>query len=119
MSSTRRFVLSLAFLPVMMAGQSRRQPEGLQAYREKIDAVDQRIVELLSERARIVQDVGRLKRKAQMPVRAPGREKEIYQRLAKINPGPLPNDSVERIYRAIFAEMVRLEVPIAEGDSKR
>ena len=119
MSPTRRFVLGLAFLPLAIVGQSRQPAEELQAYREKIDTVDQRIVALLSERAHIVQDVGRLKRKAHMPVRAPGREKEIYQRLAKMNPGPLPNDSIERIYRAIVSEMIRLEIPVAEGETKR
>ena len=115
----RRFLVALAFLPLVMLGQSREQAEELRVYREKIDAVDQRIVALLSERARIVQDVGRFKRQARLPVRAPGREKEIYQRLAKTNPGPLPNDSIERVYRAILAEMVRLEIPLAAGDSKR
>ncbi len=46
----------------------------LAACREQIDSLDQRIVQLVQERARVVQVVGNIKREAHLPVTVPSRE---------------------------------------------
>lgn len=106
--------------PAFGAARTSQEPaqQSLAAYRGKIDAVDQRIVELLNTWARIVQNVGRLKKQQHLPVSAPGREKEVYRHVMQANAGPLPGESIQRIYQVIVAEMVRLETPLA-GEVQR
>jgi chorismate mutase len=80
--------------------------EQLAAYRQQIDSIDQRIVDLLQERARVVAGVGDLKREAHLPVTVPGREQQVIakaQDLAK--GGPLPAAAVGRIYQKLVEEM--------------
>ena len=57
--------------------------EGLDALRQKIDDVDQRLLALLSERGRLVLEVGALKHAEQSPVWRPEREAQILRRLAE------------------------------------
>jgi chorismate mutase-like protein len=77
--------------------------------RRRIDAVDARMVALLNERARIVQEVGRIKQQMHAPVTAPKRVDAVLRKVAERNPGPLPNDAVQRIYREIIQEMTAFE----------
>lgn len=44
----------------------------LEEYRVLIDDVDRRIVALLNERTRVVEDIGRVKRQAKLPIYEPG-----------------------------------------------
>jgi len=46
--------------------------EQLAAYRQQIDSLDQRIIELFQQRARVVEEVGNVKREAHLPVTVPG-----------------------------------------------
>ena len=62
----------------------------LAALRSEIDALDDGIVDLLNRRAAISIGVGRTKEGSPDTVFKPFREKEVMERLAKQNPGPLP-----------------------------
>lgn len=76
--------------------------------REKIDAIDTRIVDLLNQRARVVAHVGEVKRKAGLPVHAPEREAAVIRKAgeqAVRSGGPLPAAVTERIYRALVEQM--------------
>jgi len=80
--------------------------------RKKIDSIDDNILTLLNERSRIVIEVGNLKTGKSMEFHAPSREREIYDRLAKNNPGPLPDAALKSIYREIISACLSLESPI-------
>jgi len=71
--------------------------------RQKIDRLDEELLKLLNLRAKIVKQIGRLKSKKGTDVYASGREREILQRLAVSNKGPLPLESVEHIFQGIIA----------------
>jgi chorismate mutase len=78
----------------------------LSACREQIDSIDQRIVELIQNRARLVQEVGKIKKEANLSVAVPSREQAVIakaQELAK--GGPFPPDAVGRIFGKIVEEM--------------
>jgi chorismate mutase/prephenate dehydratase len=79
----------------------------LTSLREKIDALDARLVKLLSERARLAQDVGRIKNGA--AVYRPEREAQVLRRVAGINPGPLPDRALQRVYTEIMSACRSLE----------
>jgi chorismate mutase/prephenate dehydratase len=81
----------------------------LDELRNRLDAIDDRVVALLSERACVVAHVAEVKRQQHLPIYIPEREAFILQRLRTINPGPLSGDAIERIYRAVIEEMRRFE----------
>lgn len=81
--------------------------ESLKALRARIDAIDDSLLKLLSERATIAQEVGRAKRGEK--IYRPEREAEIVRRLRQANPGPLSGDSVERLIREVMSACRALE----------
>lgn len=72
--------------------------------REKIDAIDRQLLRLINERQRITLDVVRAKRDAGLPVLDSGREDALLQKLSAINPGPLSEGGIRRIWLAIMGE---------------
>lgn len=82
---------------------------GLDALRERLDILDERILSLLSERAKVIIQVADFKHHHNIPTYVPEREMAIIERLRIANPGPLPDDAVERIYRSILEEMRKFE----------
>lgn len=88
----------------------------LENYRDRIDVIDRRIVELLNERARAVEVIGQVKVQARMRVYEPRREDAVYTNLAQANTGPLTDDSLKRIYERVIDEMRALQRAHAGGD---
>ncbi len=90
--------------------------EDLQGLRAQIDALDDAILRLVSERAEIAQAVGHAKAKAGRvdagEVYRPEREAQILNRILGSNPGPLPDDAVIRIHKAIIGACMALEAPL-------
>jgi chorismate mutase-like protein len=74
-------------------------------WRKKIDELDRRLVELLSERARAAVEIGRLKRDTNLPVYEPERERIVFENVQQMNPGPLPGRDLVRIYERIMDVM--------------
>jgi chorismate mutase/prephenate dehydratase len=83
----------------------------LESLRRKIDDLDRRIVEVLNERAKVVIDVGRTKRAAGSAIYAPDREQAVLNRIAELNPGPLPQRTLQAIYRELMSGSFALERP--------
>lgn len=79
--------------------------EKLADCRQKIDAVDVKIVALLNERTEIVHEIGRIKREFSLPVYEPKREDQVFQNVTGNNPGPLTADALKRIFERIIDEM--------------
>jgi chorismate mutase / prephenate dehydratase len=73
----------------------------LKTKRKRIDRVDQKLLHLLNERGRIALDIGKMKRKSNEKIYRPGRERELLERLAAINKGPLPEENVKEIFKTI------------------
>lgn len=86
--------------------------EKIQELRKKIDEIDDRIIDLLNERAKIVVQVGDIKKAANLEFHSPGREREILDRLAARNKGPFPQDTLRAVYREILSSSLSLERPI-------
>ena len=81
----------------------------LDEFRVSIDDIDRRIVELINERTRVVEEIGRIKREAQLPVYEPKREEQVFANITSTNRGPIPADSVKRIFERIIDEMRTLQ----------
>jgi len=81
----------------------------LSELRTRIDDVDRRLLELLSERGRLVLEVGAFKHASNAPVLRPEREAQILRRLAERNPGPLPASAIASIWREVISACRELE----------
>src|SRR5688572_4218543 len=75
----------------------------LEPLRREIDSLDERIVALLNERARVVVQIGHLKQQNNAPIYAPDREKLVLDKVRKLNAGPLPNRCLEAVYRELMS----------------
>ena len=84
-------------------------------FREKIDQVDQRLDDLLNERARLVVEVGALKRGSDTPIYAPHREAQVLEKAIGRNDGPLPDRTIEGVYRELMSGSFALEHPLRIG----
>lgn len=73
--------------------------------REKIDAVDLRILALLNERTVIVEEIGRIKQTLALPIYEPKREDQVFDNVLRNNSGPLPPEAVRRVFERIIDEM--------------
>jgi len=81
----------------------------LEELRDRIDALDRELVELLSERARAALMIGHLKAATSLPVYEPSREKVIYANVRAANKGPLPDIELTHIYERIIDVMRALQ----------
>lgn len=80
--------------------------------RQRIDALDTKLLELLAERAKCAETVGKIKRTAgetDICFYRPEREAQILRRMVETNQGPLKNQHITRIYRAIISSCLGLE----------
>jgi chorismate mutase/prephenate dehydratase len=83
----------------------------LKEVRDQIDALDERLVGLLNERARLAQRIGQLKEDG--PAYRPEREMQVLNRVRTLGSGPLPPEAFTRIYTEIMSACRALEAPIA------
>ncbi|MBS0196959.1 MAG: bifunctional chorismate mutase/prephenate dehydratase [Planctomycetes bacterium] len=95
---------------------SRNKPQiDLAAIRQRINQLDASLVQLLNERSSLVVKVGEYKRKAGLPVYTPHREAEVLERALKANTGPLPDRTLEAIYRELMSGSFALQQPLRIG----
>jgi chorismate mutase len=78
-------------------------------WRKKIDEIDRKLVELLSERARAAVEIGRLKRDTDLPIYEPDRERIVFSNVQELNRGPLPGRDVVRIFERIMDVMRNIQ----------
>jgi len=81
--------------------------------REKIDAIDRQLIELLNLRAGLAAEVGRLKSRHGLPVYRPEREVGVLRAVTALNPGPLNAATLEAIFREIISACRALEQPLS------
>jgi chorismate mutase len=78
-------------------------------WRQKIDELDEQIVQLISRRAEAAKAIGELKHGAKLPVYEPGREQAVFDHVCKVNPGTLPDAEILHIYERIIDVMRSLQ----------
>jgi chorismate mutase len=77
--------------------------------RRRIDEIDEQLVRLLNARAECALAIGHEKKQAGMDVYQPDREAEVLQHVQAINPGPLDNGAMKRLFERVIDEARRLE----------
>lgn len=78
--------------------------------RNDIDRVDEVLVRLLNERARVACEIGKLKKTLGIEVYQPEREKQVLQHVRGVaSEGPLGPEAIARLFERIIDEARRLE----------
>ncbi len=85
--------------------------EKLRQYRDQIDRIDDELLRLFNERARLAQRIGHEKNGS--VVLRPEREAQVLRRMGESNPGPLSRDAVSQLYTEIMSQCRALEAPLA------
>ena len=85
----------------------------IEDWRVEIDKIDAELLRLLNARAEIAVRVGESKRVAGLSVLNRGREREVVERARRANRGPLDDEAVERLFRAVIRESRRLQTQLA------
>ncbi len=80
--------------------------------RQKIDDIDDEILDLLNQRAGVVIEVGKAKAGQSKEFYVPSRERAIYERLTANNQGPFPSDAIRKVFREIISASLSLEQPM-------
>ncbi len=81
----------------------------IEDWRKQIDEMDEQIVELVNKRAQAAKQIGLLKRETALPVYEPQREREIFEHVKRINPGPLSNAELLDVYERLIDVMRTLQ----------
>lgn len=91
---------------------TRREPETaqLRRLRQRIDALDRRIVAMLNERAELAREAGAAKAAiGRRSIRDGEREREVLLRVTMANHGPLPQADLLALYRRLMTATRGLE----------
>lgn len=85
------------------------RPATIAALRRRIDRIDDRVLTLLNQRARLAQAIGAAKARNHTGAYAPAREKGILGRLVRANRGPLTPAHVRAVFREVMSASRSLE----------
>lgn len=97
-----------------MTDETNQDP--LAELRNNIDDIDQKLVDLINQRARQVIEVGKIKQGAKIPIYAPHREAAVMKKVAQLNEGGVfPQEAIEAIYREMMSGSFKLEQPLRIG----
>ena len=94
-----------------MTAPEKRQ-EGMRALaecRKTIDEIDVKLLDLLNQRTRVVEAIGKTKESLGLPIYEPKREEDVFRNVTDHNRGPLTTDAVKSIFERIIDEMRTLQ----------
>lgn len=81
----------------------------LDELRGQLDAINVRLLELLSERGRIAQEIGEEKESRGVPKFDPVREKQMLEELVSRNSGPFDHETIRHLFKQIFQASLQLQ----------
>ncbi|WP_164668337.1 bifunctional 3-deoxy-7-phosphoheptulonate synthase/chorismate mutase [Virgibacillus doumboii] len=82
----------------------------LEILRQQLDEVNMDMLELISKRGEIAQQIGKVKNKQSIKRFDPVRERKMLDELTAKNDGPFENSTIEHIFKEIFKAALELQV---------
>ena len=81
--------------------------------RDKIDSIDSQLVELIGNRAQCASEVATIKKREDKEAvfYRPEREAQVLRRVMELNPGPLGDEEMARLFREVMSACLALEQP--------
>jgi len=74
----------------------------IQAYREQIAAIDQRLVEALNTRIKLVKELKNYKESQGLSFYDAAQEEQVIARLCRANPGPISDEGLRELFGYIL-----------------
>ncbi|WP_085523080.1 bifunctional 3-deoxy-7-phosphoheptulonate synthase/chorismate mutase [Tuberibacillus sp. Marseille-P3662] len=87
----------------------------IEQLRNRIDELNDELLEKINERAKLVQDIGFLKKAQGTPPYDPIRERDIFNDLAEKNNGPFATGTIQHL----FKEILKASMELQENDHKK
>jgi chorismate mutase len=87
--------------------------------RDKIDFIDEQLLELFNDRAALALKIGEIKKVRGLPVYDPSREKNIFLRMKERNGGPLDDLAIVRLFERVIDESRSLERVMTSGSNEQ
>jgi len=87
----------------------------LEELRREVEDINFRILDLLSQRGRLVEAISEIKKARGVPAFVPEREQRMLEELVERNPGPYSADTIRHLFREIF----RASVALQESEGRR
>jgi chorismate mutase len=103
------------------AGGTRGPVSTLDELRTRIDALDERLVELLNERAACALRIGEIKQREGLEIYQPNRESDVLGHVrahGAATGGPLGGEALTRLFERIIDEARRLERESVQGHER-
>ncbi len=76
---------------------------------DKVDALDQKIINMLNERVGHASEIGKIKHANGADYYDPTREAQVMAKVAALNPGPILNSTLQSVYREVISGSISLE----------
>ncbi|ACI22155.1 MULTISPECIES: prephenate dehydratase [Thermodesulfovibrio] len=83
--------------------------EKLQNLRDKIDKIDKEILKLLNDRAKLAIKIAEIKKTQGLSFYDPVREKNIINKILKLNKGPFSDEVIKTLFREILSATLALQ----------
>ncbi|HEY6308672.1 MAG TPA: chorismate mutase [Candidatus Angelobacter sp.] len=93
--------------------------KSLEEWRCEIDQLDNELLRLLNQRARIACELGTVKVASRQPAYDGRRERQVLARVVTQNHGPLGAESVRNIFRRIILETRRIGIQAMREQRQR
>ncbi|WP_284139858.1 MULTISPECIES: bifunctional 3-deoxy-7-phosphoheptulonate synthase/chorismate mutase [unclassified Virgibacillus] len=77
--------------------------------RAELDEVNLKLLQLINQRAKLVQEIGAIKNKQSMKRFDPVREREMLNKIVEQNEGPFESSTIEHIFKEIFKASLELQ----------
>lgn len=87
----------------------------LQDLREKLDEINLSLLQLINDRAEVVQQIGKVKEKQGVNKYDPMRERAMLDLIENQNKGPLDNSTIKHIFKEIF----KVSLDLQKDDQKK
>ena len=91
---------------------------GIDEVRKRIDLLDDQLLRIFNDRARLALEIGHIKKKLGLPVFDPVREKQIFTRMREANAGPLDDAAIVRLFERVVDESRRLERIMSQREGR-
>lgn len=75
----------------------------------EVDALDLKIVELLSQRVKHASEIGKIKHANGADYYDPTREAQVMAKVCALNPGPILDSTIRSVYREVISGSISLE----------
>lgn len=90
--------------------------DDIEGWRKKIDEIDLKLVELLNQRSQCAIEIGKIKKKLNVEIYDPRREKTVIDSVRRVSTGPLTKEAVQRLFERIVDESRRAQREVRNSE---